>query len=119
MIVSNTNQFSNLFTSEMTETFSNISSVPPHKETTPLLPFQSTQPPPTITDEEHLIKQDSMAGAIFNLANSTIGAGVLGLPYVMHETGVVTGFLFIILGAVMSCISLILLQRGLYVLGMK
>lgn len=67
-----------------------------------------------ISEEDKLrMKRDSVAGAIFNLANSTIGAGVLGLPYVLSETGVIAGFLYIMLGATISCISLILLQKGL------
>ena len=64
-----------------------------------------------VPKDEHDPKKDSFVGAVFNFANSTIGSGVLGLPLVLYETGVVFGLMFIFLGAIISGTSLLLLQK--------
>jgi len=52
----------------------------------------------------------TMASAIFNLANSTIGAGVLGLPFVLKVNGLGAGVILIIMGAIFADITLRLLH---------
>jgi len=49
---------------------------------------------------------DSILGATFNLVNATIGSGVLGLPFVARETGLLNGIGCLILGAIAAVISL-------------
>ncbi|WOK98282.1 hypothetical protein Cni_G06992 [Canna indica] len=50
-------------------------------------------------------------GAVFNLATSIIGAGIMALPAAMKVLGVVVGFIFIILMGILSEISIELLVR--------
>lgn len=54
----------------------------------------------------------SFAGAVFNLANSTIGAGALGLPLVMKSCGIVLGTIFLAFFAYLSDYSLSLLHKS-------
>lgn len=42
----------------------------------------------------------------------TIGSGVLGLPFVLREQGMVVGLAFIAFGALLSSISQVHLQKG-------
>lgn len=80
-------------------------------ETDTLVNETPTEKTLIIPKDEHDPKKDSFIGAIFNFANSTIGSGVLGLPLVLYETGVVFGLMFIFLGAIISGTSLLLLQK--------
>jgi len=54
---------------------------------------------------------DSIVGATLNLSNSTIGAGVLFLPFVIKETGLVFGMLLINFGGIIGAVTLYLLHR--------
>ena len=51
----------------------------------------------------------SIRGAIFNLCNTAIGAGVLSLPYLMRLSGLVLGLMLILISGVFTIISLHLL----------
>jgi sodium-coupled neutral amino acid transporter 11 len=62
---------------------------------------------------------ESVIGATFLLANSTIGSGVLGLPFVIKEFGLVTGLVLIALGAVFTSITMTLLYYGRFCLLQK
>lgn len=55
-------------------------------------------------------RTDSLIGATFNLVNSTIGAGILSLPYVLHSCGILIGIPFLILGALITYITLVYLH---------
>ncbi len=44
----------------------------------------------------------SMRGSIFALMSTAIGAGVLSLPYVLYQTGVVIGVFFLIISAAIA-----------------
>lgn len=53
---------------------------------------------------------DSELGATFNLVNATVGSGILGLPFVLRETGLILGVGFLFIGATISMISLSMLR---------
>jgi sodium-coupled neutral amino acid transporter 6 len=53
---------------------------------------------------------DSYFGATFNLVNATVGSGILGLPFVIRETGLIFGVGFLMMGACVSMISLSILR---------
>lgn len=53
-----------------------------------------------------------LPGSMFNLANSIIGAGVLTLPYALHQTGLLLGLLLLLLFATLSACSLLMLDRS-------
>lgn len=53
-------------------------------------------------------------GHSFNLANSTIGAGVLGLPYVVRECGIALTVLMLVAAALLTDYTLVLLVRCYY-----
>ena len=54
-------------------------------------------PPPTA--QEH---KSTIAGATSNLVNAIIGAGIVGIPFAIKETGLVAGILLIILCAILT-----------------
>ena len=47
-------------------------------------------------------KSTTIAGATSNLVNAVIGAGIVGMPYAIKETGLVAGAFLIVLCAVMT-----------------
>lgn len=51
----------------------------------------------------------STASSVFNLCASTLGAGVLSLPYAMHQTGLVLGIFAVLMIAVITSFSLMCL----------
>ena len=55
--------------------------------------------------------QGSVRGAIFNLCNTAIGAGVLSLPYVLKQSGLIIGSLMIIIAGYFAILSLRLLIK--------
>eukprot|EP00033_Pygsuia_biforma_P002049 GCRY01002277.1.p1 GENE.GCRY01002277.1~~GCRY01002277.1.p1 ORF type:complete len:466 (+),score=123.50 GCRY01002277.1:132-1400(+) len=59
----------------------------------------------------------SMNSATFNLANTVIGAGVLGLPYALAQTGTISGALMLLCAAVASGYSLVLLVKASEITG--
>ena len=52
-----------------------------------------------------------MLGAVLSLLNATIGAGMVGLPYALRESGVVVGVGLALASALGSLASTILLVR--------
>ena len=54
---------------------------------------------PSETSKE---KSANIAGAASNLVNAVIGAGILGMPYAIKETGLVAGAFLIVLCAMMT-----------------
>lgn len=54
-------------------------------------------PPPTA--QEH---KSTIAGATSNLVNAIIGAGIVGIPFAIKETGLIAGILLIILCAILT-----------------
>mmetsp|Transcript_8801 Transcript_8801/g.17446 ORF Transcript_8801/g.17446 Transcript_8801/m.17446 type:complete len:703 (+) Transcript_8801:247-2355(+) len=59
--------------------------------------------------EDEKEKKSSLLGAYANLCNVTIGAGIVGLPYAIKESGLVAGVIMIIACAIMTDYSLRLL----------
>jgi len=55
---------------------------------------------------QDLEKKSSLLGAYANLCNVTIGAGIVGLPYAIKETGLVSGTVMIIVCAILTDYSL-------------
>lgn len=53
----------------------------------------------------------SLRGSIFALAASSLGSGVLAMPYVLTEVGWLLGILLIINGAVAAIWSLIMIAK--------
>lgn len=51
----------------------------------------------------------SLPQASFNYINSIVGSGVIGIPYAFHRAGFGLGFLLLILVAVITDYSLILM----------
>lgn len=51
------------------------------------------------------MQKNTMFGAIFNLANTAVGAGVLAFPYAFKESGLGLGLLVVIGLTVLACIS--------------
>lgn len=49
-----------------------------------------------------LSEGSSLRGTVFNLVNSIMGAGILGLPFVFAETGIILNTLLLIIVAVLS-----------------
>jgi hypothetical protein len=69
-----------------------------------------------VQEEEDLAKENqessSFSGAVFNLVNATIGAGILGVPFVIKQTGLIFGLMFLCIGAVAGFVSLSYLRAG-------
>src|SRR3989344_1942069 len=69
-----------------------------------------------IMDDKKLIfhkgvykKSATTAEAVFIITGMTIGAGILGLPYVVAQVGLLAGLIYIIcLGLVMLCLNLMI-----------
>ena len=45
---------------------------------------------------------DGLGGAIFNMVNSILGAGIIGIPYALRECGLLVGIFFLILVAAVT-----------------
>ncbi|XP_061548187.1 putative sodium-coupled neutral amino acid transporter 11 [Phycodurus eques] len=54
----------------------------------------------------------SMISACFNFINSIIGSGVIGLPYALNQAGLPLGFLLLIVVALITDYTIILLIKG-------
>eukprot|EP00744_Colponema_vietnamica_P006224 GILI01009052.1.p1 GENE.GILI01009052.1~~GILI01009052.1.p1 ORF type:complete len:433 (-),score=144.38 GILI01009052.1:147-1445(-) len=52
------------------------------------------------------VEPGSVRGSIFTLASTAIGAGILALPYVLNVAGFAMGIGFLVLGAVISWVSI-------------
>ncbi|XP_071803818.1 putative sodium-coupled neutral amino acid transporter 11 isoform X2 [Asterias amurensis] len=56
--------------------------------------------------------RSGIPGASFNIANSILGSGIIGLPYAMKKAGLPLGIILILLIACVTDYSLLLLIRG-------
>ena len=54
----------------------------------------------------------SMTSCVLNLANTIMGTGVLALPYALRGTGIVPGFIFLVLAAMGGALSLNFLSES-------
>ncbi|XP_055387551.1 uncharacterized protein LOC129616105, partial [Condylostylus longicornis] len=63
-------------------------------------------PPNNATVDDHL---SSLPQASFNYINSIVGSGVIGIPYALHRAGFGLGMFLLILVAVITDYSLILM----------
>uniref|UniRef100_A0A7S3YT28 Amino acid transporter transmembrane domain-containing protein n=1 Tax=Lotharella globosa TaxID=91324 RepID=A0A7S3YT28_9EUKA len=61
---------------------------------------------PTVTRIFSRVEPGSLRGSIFTLSSSAIGAGVLSLPLVMKNTGLVMGVGLTIIGALLALMSM-------------
>ncbi|XP_015604792.1 putative sodium-coupled neutral amino acid transporter 11 isoform X2 [Cephus cinctus] len=68
-------------------------------------------------DEEDAGKFTSLPLASFNFINSIIGSGVIGIPYALHQSGFGLGIVLLILVAVLTDYSLILMVRSGHLCG--
>ncbi|KAK0175562.1 hypothetical protein PV327_009302 [Microctonus hyperodae] len=68
-------------------------------------------------DEEESGKFTSLPLASFNFINSIIGSGVIGIPYALHQSGFGLGILLLIIVAILTDYSLILMVRSGHICG--
>ncbi|CAD6233339.1 GSCOCG00007144001-RA-CDS [Cotesia congregata] len=68
-------------------------------------------------EEENSGKFTSLPLASFNFINSIIGSGVIGIPYALHLSGFGLGILLLIIVAVLTDYSLILMVRSGHLCG--
>lgn len=62
---------------------------------------------------DHIPGHNSVLGAAFNVLNSIIGSGIIGLPYALNNAGMVTGVLMlVVIGAVSLYSTYILVLTG-------
>nr|BAC28596.1 unnamed protein product [Mus musculus] len=70
------------------------------------------------SDRESLISghehggKSSQSAAVFNVVNSVIGSGIIGLPYSMKQAGFPLGILLLFLVSYITDFSLVLLIKG-------
>ncbi|XP_043281271.1 putative sodium-coupled neutral amino acid transporter 11 [Venturia canescens] len=68
-------------------------------------------------DENESGKFTSLPLASFNFINSIIGSGVIGIPYALHQSGFGLGIMLLILVAILTDYSLILMVRSGHLCG--
>ncbi|XP_014206744.1 putative sodium-coupled neutral amino acid transporter 11 [Copidosoma floridanum] len=68
-------------------------------------------------DEGDSEKFSSLPLASFNFINSIIGSGVIGIPYALHQAGFGLGMMLLVLVAVLTDYSLILMVRSGHLCG--
>lgn len=54
--------------------------------------------------------EGSVLAGVFTLVSSAMGAGCLSLPFMMKRSGIILGFLMLVLGALMAHLSLVVLM---------
>lgn len=59
-----------------------------------------------------MLKSGSLRGSIFTLMSSAIGAGVLSLPYVNTESGIIVATFNLIFGAIIAYWAMIILMKA-------
>ena len=52
----------------------------------------------------------SLRGSIFALMSTAIGAGILSLPYVFKEVGIILGIIFLSIGAISTYYAIVFLS---------
>ncbi|KAL7535237.1 hypothetical protein ACHAXR_006369 [Thalassiosira sp. AJA248-18] len=60
----------------------------------------------TEVEPEH---KSTLIGCTANLITAIVGAGIVGIPYAMRETGLVAGWVLILISGIFGCKSLLLL----------
>ncbi|KAI8515475.1 hypothetical protein Bbelb_062880 [Branchiostoma belcheri] len=65
-----------------------------------------------IEDEDQKREQSNIPQASFNFINSIIGSGIIGMPYALKQAGFPMGVLLILIVALITDYSVILLIRG-------
>jgi amino acid permease len=73
-------------------------------ETSSEAPIQPKKDPLVILEPKKY--STSFFGATFNLINTTVGSGILGIPFVFREVGLINGIIVLFLGAVLTSVSL-------------
>ncbi|XP_012263229.1 putative sodium-coupled neutral amino acid transporter 11 isoform X2 [Athalia rosae] len=68
-------------------------------------------------DDEDAEKFTSLPLASFNFINSIIGSGVIGIPYALHQAGFGLGLGLLVLVAILTDYSLILMVRSGHICG--
>lgn len=63
-------------------------------------------------DIEEDVDKSSLSHASFNYINSIIGSGIIGMPYAIHQAGLFAGLFLMILVAVITDYSLVIMVRG-------
>ena len=58
-----------------------------------------------------LLKKGSLASSAFNLASTALGAGILGIPWSMAQSGMLVGLIFLIFCCIGAIYSIWLLMR--------
>lgn len=72
--------------------------------------------------QEGIEKTDSLSSlpqALFNYINSIVGSGIIGIPYALHRAGFGLGLLLLIIVAVITDYSLILMVSSFFVVLMQ
>ena len=62
--------------------------------------------------------KSSITGAAFNLINTIVGAGIVGIPFAVREAGLVAGTVMVVLSAALtgeSCLGVEGVPRGIVV----
>jgi len=54
--------------------------------------------------------EGSMLAGVFTLVSSSMGAGCLSLPFMMKRSGIILGFILLVLGALLAHLSLVVLM---------
>ncbi|KAK7305942.1 hypothetical protein VNO77_43855 [Canavalia gladiata] len=66
---------------------------------------------PLLPDSKAPLKPASVPGAVFNVANSIVGAGIMSVPAIMKVLGVIPAFVMVLVVAVLAEISVDFLMR--------
>jgi hypothetical protein len=84
----------------------NASTTDYHKHISPTNGTITTAAAPTLSLPK---KKSSILGASSNLVNSIVGAGIIGIPYALRMSGLISGVLLLLLVSVLTDKSLRLL----------
>ena len=80
-------------------------------------PSQSSQEAGTALNVTSPKQGSSIASGVANLANTIVGAGMLGLPGAFGGTGWLSGAILLVLSATFSAHGLVLLSKAAFVTG--
>mmetsp|Transcript_23957 Transcript_23957/g.52200 ORF Transcript_23957/g.52200 Transcript_23957/m.52200 type:complete len:151 (-) Transcript_23957:1782-2234(-) len=65
----------------------------------------------SLKEEDLAPRKGTIVGHMFNVGNTVIGAGILGLPYSMAQVGWVSGMILLLIGAVLTQWAIHLLNK--------
>ncbi|ODN06280.1 putative sodium-coupled neutral amino acid transporter 11 [Orchesella cincta] len=63
-------------------------------------------------DIEEAYDKSSLSHASFNYINSIIGSGIIGMPYALHQAGLFAGLALMIVVAIITDYSLVIMVKG-------